>query len=66
MELTNSNPVTDIHHDPVCTAGVVTEMEGRLAASFKAQDYDTASEVLAQMKYYQTILDSIDDKLHED
>ena len=41
-------------------------MEGRIAANFKAQDFDTASEILAQMKYYQTILDNIDDKLHED
>ena len=45
---------------------MVEEMEGRMAASFKTQDYDTANEVLAQMKYYQTILDSIDDKLHKD
>lgn len=40
-------------------------MEERIADAFKAGDLDAASEILAQMKYYQTILDSIDDKLHE-
>ena len=54
-----------VHHDPASYVGVVTEMEERIADAFKAQDLDAASEILAQMKYYQTILDSIDDKLHE-
>ena len=47
-----------------CTLDVVTEMEGRIASTLKEQDFDAASEILSQMKYYQTILDSINDKLH--
>ena len=39
-------------------------MEGRIASTLKEQDFDAASEILSQMNYYQTILDSINDKLH--
>lgn len=63
-----TNCTGDVCCDPFtmcsCTLGVVTEVEGRIASTLKEQDFDAASEILSRMKYYQTILDSIDDKLH--
>jgi molecular chaperone HscB len=43
--------------------GKVKEIEEEMASSFSSKNLDVAGDVLAKMKYYQTILDNVGAKL---